>query len=271
MAIVFVGVAHAQDDWKTQFAHDFRGRTLPPGMEAYQATEDGLLRLEPDGLRITLPRTYMHKSGGVGVRWPAFIQGDFEATTTVEIIELEPPPKGSGAGIGISVSAGPSKGEQLRRVVGAKGKHALLRTGYFRVPEKKNLQWEESRTPCDEKTLRLRLQRIGPTIIYSWSPGASGGAFIEVHRKEFGTDEIEAIRVFAVNAQQPCLVDVRVFDLQVRTRGEGAKSAPLAAPLAPQPDRSGWLAAALCIGISVIAILAASIGVFLFLRRISQS
>jgi hypothetical protein len=126
-AMRFTEAACTAQDLPPNYYHDFRGRPLPAEWTPFPADEEGFLQVEPPGLRITLPKAYRHPTGGVGVKTIARIRGDFEVTATVEIIDLEPPPKGSGAGVGVSVDT-PTKSEQLRRVVGAKGKHAILWT-----------------------------------------------------------------------------------------------------------------------------------------------
>jgi ABC-type spermidine/putrescine transport system permease subunit II len=161
-------MAQGADELPADYYHDFRGRPLPAEWTPVPGKGEGFLQFEPEGLRLTLPKNYRHPPGGVGVKTLAGLRGDFEVTATVEILNLETPPKGSGAGVGVAVDT-PTKSEQLRRVVGAKGNHSLLWTGYTPPsPDKKGQIWQEDRIPCEENLLRLRFKRTGTVMHYLW-------------------------------------------------------------------------------------------------------
>jgi hypothetical protein len=241
------------------FRHDFRGKPLPTELKKFQVNQEGLLKFEPQGLRITLPKKYVHPLNGVGVASSTVIHGDFEVTATVEVIDLEPPKGGPGAGVGLSVDA-PTKQQQLRRVVGAKGRHSIMWTGYH-SPNKKNPEWTQAAAPCAENVLRMRLKRTGTTLHYLWAPGAAGDEFVEVHQQEFGNDDIEHVRLFAMNGRQACLVDVRLLDLRIRIGSDAVAEA------AAKSQPAGWLAAVLIVGAGVIVFFACGIVLALLLRR----
>src|SRR5262245_4208357 len=92
-----------------EFYFDFRGKPLPPDLEHYQARPD-IIKEEAAGLRITIPDTWQHAYGGTGVRTKFGLKGDFEVTTTFEIITADLPEKGYGVGVCLRVvKAEPSK------------------------------------------------------------------------------------------------------------------------------------------------------------------
>lgn len=264
VTMVLVTPGLAQEPGQQEFYHDFRGRPLPPELVLYQAVASNLVQIEPEGLRITLPADFRHPAGGVGVRTTFAVRGDFEATATVEIVHLEPPPRGAGAGIGIAIDAS-GKGTQLRRVIGAKGNPSLLSTGF--VQGFKGPQWgKEYRSQCADTLLRLRLARTGTQVHYAWAPGKTGDDFVEVHQDDFGTDDIDHVRVMALNAQQPCLVDVRVLDLRIRTSQQGNVTPP-----ATPPASRSWLAAAILVGLVLTLLLASGVALLVYRQRQSQA
>lgn len=263
LTVVFIPSGLAQEPAKQEFYHDFRGRPLPPELVLYQAEEENLVQAEPGGLRITLPADYHHPAGGVGVRTNFAVRGDFEATATLELVRINAPPRGSGAGVGIAVDT-PTKGKQLRRVVGAKGNPNLLVTGF--VLAGKGQHWDkEYRTPCPDNLLRLRLARSGTTLHYAWAPGLVGDNFVELHQEDIGTDDVDHVKVMALNAQKPCLVDVRLLELRIRSGPQGNAAAP-----APAGPSRSWLAAAIVIGMMLTLVLTLGVVLVIYKQRQSQ-
>jgi hypothetical protein len=228
------------------FHHDFRGQPLPADMTPWHVEDDAKLGFEPQGLRITLPVGYIHPFNGLGVKTSVDLRGDFEVTATVEILKVDTPPAGPGAGVGLSVEAA-DKGEQLRRVVAPLGDHQLLATGHF------GGAWTENRAPCKEAFVRLRLTRKGTTLRHSWAPAGDGAAFAVVHQTEF-PDDVDHIRLFAINGRRGCLTDVRLLDLEIWS---GPKSVSTAV------KKWQWLLA----GMVIVALSAVAIGGLRFFRR----
>jgi hypothetical protein len=70
--------------------------------------------------------------------------------------------------------------------------------------------------PCTDTIGRLRLKRVGPTLYYLWGRGTDGDDFQEMDRTEFGSEEVNLVRLTAVTGRQPCAVDVRLIDLRIR-------------------------------------------------------
>lgn len=135
----------------------------------------------------------------------------------------------------------------------------MLRTGYSKVAGKKGLDWKERRSPCAENLLRLRLRRTGTTLHYSWAPGAAGDSFVEVHEQEFGDDDIANVRLFAMNGQQPCQVDVRLIDVRIRS-GQAAGLVPAT----QATELITWLPALLLGAVTVVLLALAG---WLYLRQ----
>ena len=97
LLFAFTASVRGADDLPPNYYHDFRGRPLPAELTRFQVN-DNLLQFEPQGLRITFPKTYGHPLGGVGVE-TGKAQGDFDITATVEVLSLEPPKGGPGMAV----------------------------------------------------------------------------------------------------------------------------------------------------------------------------
>lgn len=98
---------------------------------------------------------------------------------------------------------------------------------------------------------------------YLWAPGAAGDNFSAVHEKEFGDDDIEKVRLFAMNAAQPCGVNVRLIDVRIVSGGPAAEI-PLPREKVEKAETKGWLLAGLILGLVFIVTLA--LGTWLVMR-----
>jgi hypothetical protein len=258
--LAFPGPARGATDLPNQFSYDFRGRPVPPEATLVGEEEGKYLHVEPEGLRITLPRTWIHPWGGVGFKTSFVFRGDFEVTTAVEILEAETPPSGYGVGVGIRVNkADPSpEGATLGRMVRAGGRQVLVWDRSVEVPGKAVPETHEGEAPCTDKVVRLRLKREGATLSYLWAPGAAGGDFQEIHQEEFGAEDIKSVWLTAKTGRQPCNVDVRLLDLRIRSGGATA-DVPGAGPPGTNPPAAGppwagwkvWLAVAMALAVAV--------------------
>jgi Protein of unknown function (DUF1583) len=273
--------ALAQDATKYahEFYHDFRGKPLPKELHVVGKPDNDFIKEEPEGFRITWPKTRIHAFGGVGCRTSFSIKGDFEITGTFEILQADEPPKGISFGVGASLrvqQADPApEGATIARVVRAGGKQILV---WDRVPDKggKNAGGVH---PCKDNLVRLRLKRTGTTLHYLWAPGLAGDNFQEIHAyKNFGDSDIVAARMNVLTGREPCNVDVRFIDLRVRSGGLVAADAPNVAPvvaplnnLAPAPDDAPKsrtaLIVTLVVGLAVTVLLMLGVAAGIYLKR----
>jgi hypothetical protein len=209
-----------------EYYHDFRGRPLPAELTFFNAEEGKFFNLEPEGLRITIPKGWIHPWGGVGFRTAFGFAGDFEVTLTMELLEAESPLAGYGVGVCLYVAKpGTTGGATIARVVRA-GDNQVVLWDLADTPEDANPHHEEGVSPSAEKVGRLRLKRTGTTLHYLWAPGIDGDAFEEIHQCEFGKDQIDRIRLAALTGRQPCGVDVRLLDFRVRSGSAAAATNP---------------------------------------------
>ncbi|HWG45897.1 MAG TPA: protein kinase [Gemmataceae bacterium] len=224
-------------DKPLDYYHDFRNRPLPAELTPLHPEDSQLLRVEPEGLRITLPRTPSKYPGeGVGVQTTFGFQGDFEVTATVEVLQLAPPPSGHGAGVGIFVETGPQLA-YLERFIFRNGQNAVLYGRRRPDPITKRPLWSQNGPPCPDNLLRLRLKRTGAMISYWWAPGSAGDDFEEVSWSrseiEFGSDPVQYVRLTAGNGRTECPLDARLIDLRIRS---GLSAGDLSAGDLPADD-----------------------------------
>jgi serine/threonine protein kinase len=252
-----------------QFYHDFRGRPLPPEFEFYGAAGGRYFHEESEGFRITLPPDFKHPWGGTGLTTKFGLEGDFEITTTVEILNADTPRTGYGAGLRFYINKADSReGASFCRLVRPGDKQLLICDRLVETIKdgKSNVRGAEFPVPCTETKLQMRLKRKGTTLYYLWAPAGSK-TFIEAHRVEFGSQPIKQITLTVINSQQPINVSVRLIDLRVAggltdiVAGGGSQPAEDV----ESSGVAGWVA-----GISGVLVLAFA-GVWLFARRKNNS
>jgi hypothetical protein len=125
---------------------------------------------------------------------------------------------------------------------------------FVRAKDKQILFWDRSivrpgeetkfdggSAQCTAKELRLRLKRTGTTLRYQWAPGTTGGEFQEIHKLDFGADDIKLVELRWTTGRQPCTLDARLLDLRILSKEPAVAEeapAPVAAP--PSPYRRLW-------------------------------
>src|SRR5262249_25623501 len=159
--------------------------------------EGKFLKAEPEGMRITLPATFVHPFGGIGYLIEQGFQGDFEVTATVEVLHADPPQTGYGVGVVLVVNkGGPAHGKWASlglRKRAKSGEVLYSATGQDQPPG-----YEGDEKPCTDRVGKLRLKRTGTTLSYLWAPGPKGEVFHTTHQCDFGPEPIESVRLTAV-------------------------------------------------------------------------
>jgi Protein of unknown function (DUF1583) len=238
----------AADEMPVMFHHDFRGKPVPVELQRFNIENDSLIKEEPGGLRINLPPSFTHKWGGVGFRTGFSIKGDFDITLAFEILHVQVPPKGYGAGVGLFVAKGNGH-SGMSRIVKADGMPIV--------------SWEvagkQGKINSDDMSGRLRLKRTGTTLFCLWAPGIEGGDFQEVHHAEIGDEDIDRVRLVALNGQTNTPVETRLLDLLIRSGS------------APPPPPSftaakGGVSIALLVGLAFTLALIIALSTWVYVR-----
>jgi hypothetical protein len=234
---------------QSEYFHDFRGHAIPSEFNMFGVTQTGLLQAQPEGLRITLPAGFEHVYGGVGFRTAFGFKGDFEVTTAMELLDATMTKAGVGTGVEMYVAknggGGASVFRQLRPGSGA---------SVIRWMSDKNPGVVEGSVPCEDKVGRLRLKRTGNTLAYLWAPGLDGDNFQEVQKLDFGTTDIDRVRVGVLNGRQKTPLDARLVFFRVSADMGNAPT--LAA-------RRGGLTAILLGGLAVTMLLVFTVTVWI--------
>jgi hypothetical protein len=239
----------------------FKGAPAHEGWKLVGKAAEESVRFEETGMRITLKPPQHH--GNTGFATGLRIQGDFEITTSYEILKEAPEPGDpsqtatrialfakldgkmnlAGSARKITDRRGPQFIAWVRLWDEGKGKHAA------KVKE----------VPAGEKKGRLRLVRKGAEIASYVSEGANA-EFELIREFPFTKEDIKDVEIIANTGGPRGELDVRVTDLRIRA------SAPAQPPpdLPAAPDRADgrriWL---ILLGIlAALAALLVLLGVF---------
>jgi hypothetical protein len=245
---------------------DFRGKPLDNKLFAKvvgaKTVNDEHIRIDDGGLRITLddPATPL---GEYGIQAKFRIKGDFEITTSYELLKAEP---GLAPAVGVTVylkSAGASEHSVLlgryngNVMVLLPGDEHPTPAGYYQATRGSTVNGRRQLTSTNHaargKTGKLRLVRVGPELT-ALAADADSNTFIEIDRRpDFGTEDVIFFRLAGQrNGRREATIDARFLDLEIRspeTFTAGANPVTLdpsllQAPPATPPLTGGWLVAA---------------------------
>jgi serine/threonine protein kinase len=221
---------------RERLVHDFRGRSLPAGMTPYGTLDSGFVRMQAEGLRITLPRDRT-LYGEAGLALPLGIGGDFDITLTFANLRTdEPPPRTPSYGVGLLMSLNDTV--RMGRLVRADGSEVVTWDRWVVVRGKPTFL--SGASPTTARAGRLCLKRTGATLRWLWAHELMGDAFEEIYQCELAADvTLLRLELCAGNRDRPAALDVRLLDLKVLS------STPVAASIKGRSTRSwAWLLAA---------------------------
>jgi hypothetical protein len=198
---------------KERFRQDFRtGKADERWLQVMAPAElKSAARSEAKGMRITIPA----KSGKtVGVRTTFGVRGDFEVTASYEVLSEQRPMVGWGVGPELYIKApgGWDVFATFGRYVKAENTHYTMGRGWLEGGERKT---QFAIAPTEAREGKLRLVRIAGTLHFQAAEGA-GNDFRELHQTDYGTDDLEMVRVAAVVGDSPAALDIVWKDLTVR-------------------------------------------------------
>jgi hypothetical protein len=254
-----------------EFEQSFKGGTdIPRGFELSGPLADQDVKVEPAGLRITLPPGSNGNGQGTGLSSTFGVKGDFEITVAFEILQETPPAP--------PTPGGPDR--QTRFTLGA----TLDREGFNmttfsrRVHANADTQflawvtlWDEAAGknrqkakgfPTTAMTGRIRLARTGAILSYSAAEGPVG-EFVVLQQYPFGAEDLKHVGLVGATDDAQGSLDVRVTDFHVRA--EALPNLPAAAPA--KAGGEGWLMAAALLGLATALPLLAALGVRLYAGR----
>jgi hypothetical protein len=216
-ALTLLAASAVAADLPDRFHEAFRGPGPPPAFQLVGADAEQYVRPEAEGLRITVPPD-RKDLGPVGVRTKFAVRGDFEITAGYEVLKADEPSSGWGVGVTLWIrKPEPSVGAATLGWVlrPREGEVAVWDRAMPGSDEKNKVRYEGGAAPSNARTGRLRFARTGSKLHYLVA-GPGEDAFREVAAVEFGTEDIQTVRVAATSGREPYGVDVRLSDLDIR-------------------------------------------------------
>jgi serine/threonine protein kinase len=259
-----------------------------PGLVTFGPDAADCVRLEPDGLRITLPPTWPRQRPGTGVATDFGVKGDFEITVTFEVLRDA---RGGGWGNPTQLRLVVVPSEHPRPGVWQKASQnrALLcreapgrgNVGGFLVdatswhPEDitrdpwgneifTNIERHAlTQAPAEASAGRLRLVRRGSTLSFFTSDGPDGD-FTLLHTQDFGTEDLKNVRILASTGGPGVSFDAVVNDVSIRA--EGFPRGVAATMLRPAGTGGQWWLVPVLALVGVSAAVAVSFGAWHYRR-----
>jgi hypothetical protein len=254
-----------------EYEQSFKGGTdIPRGFELSGPLADQDVKVEPEGLRITLPPGSNGNGQGTGLASTFGVKGDFEITVAFEILHETPPAP--------PTPGGPDRQTRFTLGVPLDREGFNMTTFSRRIRANSDTQflawvtlWDEAvgknrqkarGFPTKAMTGRLRLVRTGPTLSYAAAEGP-GGEFVVLQEYPFGVEDLKHVGLVGATDDAEGSLDVRVTDFHVRA--DALPNLPAAAP--PKAPGGEWLVAAALFGLAVTMPLLAALGLWLYAGR----
>ncbi len=210
----------------------FKGMTeISAELEYFGPDAEECVHFEPEGLRITTPTGFPSDHPSLGVAYSTRVKGDFEITTTFEILH-EPEPE--------------EVGDKLTRftldVVFDNAEDLAALSRMVDVPQQQgstqflafsNLWDQTSKSnrqrvkgfPTKAKTGRLRIARTGSVLSYEVAEGASD-EFRRLQLAPFSAADVREVRIVATSCGPKAWLDVRTTELRIRADSQPEPPVP---------------------------------------------
>jgi hypothetical protein len=261
--------AYQESNWSFK-DNPQRGDFVWVGPEAQEC-----VKLEPAGLRITLPLGYADKRLATGIARDVPIKGDFEATIGFEILAA-PTPADTGLGTGLFL--GIDLATERNRATFTRGvRERELLTTWFELTKPdadKPFAQDLQSFASTMKTGQLRITRQGDELLYDVADPDSV-YFKLVHRHAFSVEDVKQLRIGGSTGGGRAALDARVHFLRLRAPSLPGAPAPIAVADALKPGEatatrgnvSLWLLAALAVGMGATLVLGIAAWLVLRLRK----
>jgi hypothetical protein len=155
----------------------------------------------------------------------------------------------------------PNEAAGICRLVRAEDRQIVFWDRSYQGPDGK-LKFEGNWVPCQDKVGRLRMKRTGTILSYWYASGTSGDSFEEIHRCEFGSDDIVRMSVRGLTGKRPCLLDMRFLDLRIRSAQPVTAAVTAVAQAGDHAVKGTWK-----LWLVLALVMALSLGVLLAVRQ----
>ncbi len=201
-----------------------------------------LVRPDPRGVRVTIPEKL---GDSVAIETKFGLRGDFDVRASFEVLSIQKPTIGFGVGPELLVKP-PGDWDKLASVSRfVNPKDTIISAVFLRKIDGETIvQGNWPQTMIKKGTFRL--VRTGPTMHYLIANGDSQD-FVELFQAEFGTEDLEMVRLGAVTGRSPSSADVLFSHLSIH-----AEELPGLSGGSESTQRSPW--ALLAAGFAVIGL-----------------
>jgi hypothetical protein len=213
---------------------------------------NGRVAQDEGGVRITIP-SGQGKQHSPGLVSTFGITGDFEATLSYDILQLDRPSTGYGVGVSLYAGIDPNNHHavSLARRLTREGTHLF-------ISNRMQAQAPRDRVRTRASNLgqgKLRLRRSGATVHFLVQEGPDP-EFVELDAAEFGSSDIAVIQMGANAGNSDAGLDVRLLDFSLHTATPVSVVDPLpieGAAAAPSRLQPPWRLAVVLILLALLA------------------
>jgi serine/threonine protein kinase len=242
-------------DGTNRFYQDFRGRPIDKRFFMFTGPKaPRQITEEADGLRITLPAEG-EEPQPTGLATNFRVIGDFEITTSYELLKADKPADGWGLGVQLYIMMESATREAvlLGRFHDPRQGHVYM-SGRMTTDAEGKRRYRNENHAADARSGRLRLTRRGSLVTCLVAENNSDD-FQSIQEFELGTADIVLVRVAADTGHSQSPVEVRIGDFEIRALGVPAE-------VSPQPPRWRRLLLYLTLAIGAACICAGGLRVW---------
>lgn len=213
------GLADDGGKFAQEFYHSFKSHSeLPRQFVLFGPGADRCVKVEPAGLRITLPAEFGGQRRGTGIQSEFGVHGDFEVTMSFEILQDPDPSESVGPtrfGLALALPLPAQNMATFGRVVPPK-KEPRFTTWMILANEVAGKPLERfDPFISNQKKGALRMVRKGTMLAYYLAED-SAEEFQLLKEYVFVKDDLIDIRLSGINGSPKAALDARIFDVRVR-------------------------------------------------------
>jgi WD40 repeat protein len=263
------GQVQPKSSYRREYYHTFKGTTaLPPELDFVGRNAEEWVKLDPGGVRITLPKGHLGDGPMIGVGTRFGIKGDFEITASFEVLaEPEPAdagPNGTRCGLFVALQTPKPIISRLSRAIRGNSRVAIAWSSLWDEAAGKTKQRFRG-SPTEAKWGKLRLIRSGPVLSYALAAdGASD--YMGIDETPFAADDVKTVSLVGQTGSPQAWLDVRFTDVRIRADSLPGMSEPeWSDPAAAAEAKKGWLGAGLVI--ALLTVTGVVVGAVVYSRR----
>ncbi|HEX4611464.1 MAG TPA: DUF1583 domain-containing protein [Urbifossiella sp.] len=217
--ILVAGLALGGGNPAAEMRHDFRQKRFNDQVVRLEGpTPSRYVKCEDAGLRIALPRPDGPKKP-TGFTFQFVLRGDFEVTTSYEILKEELPPPGKSIGVTayLMFDAPAQDGVTFGRLQRKDGPPVFTLNHMAKAEGNKRKSMRTEAFPAGKQSSSgtLRAARRGPALTLSAAAGRSD-TYTDLASVEVGAADVKLVRVAADPDGTDTPIEVRIGDFRVR-------------------------------------------------------